>query len=584
MSLRRIFSVRRRGLLKFALIVLAFLFIYFFLKKDSLRTGGADVDGELVNQRRDRPYYERYKKKIGSSVQRGPGEDGRPVLLTGKERALADSLFKDEAFNRIASDKISLDRTIPDTRDPLCGGVTYPEDLPSLSVIIIFINEAWSPLLRTVHSVVNRTPARYLHEVLLVDDTSDKEHLKQKLDDYVKETWPEGFVKIVRLQKRHGLIRARLAGARAASGDVMVFLDSHCEANVQWAEPLLARIKEKRSAVLCPDIDPIDANTLSYAGSGSNSVGNFWWALHFGWEAIPQHERDRRKSPIEPIRSPTMAGGLFAVDRKYFFEIGAYDEGMDIWGGENLEMSFRIWMCGGSLEFIPCSRVGHIFRSSHPYTFPGRKDYHGINSKRLAEVWLDEYKRLFYTFRPDLVNKDVGDLTERIELRKRLNCKSFKWYLDNIIPQKYIIDEHSSAWGMVRNPSSNLCLDLLQRDEKLMIKVGVYACQNGASSSQIFMYNSQFSELRRERACLDTSGSRENQDVDLVECHRQGGHQKWVFNKESGGTLVHSSGKCLDAFGLNSNENVIVRTCDGSPTQQWEFQSYNENPLIRNVL
>ena len=37
-----------------------------------------------------------------------------------------------------------------------------------------------------------------------------------------------------------------------------------------------------------------------------------------------------------------MAGGLLAADRKYFFEIGAYDPGMDIWGGENLEISFRV--------------------------------------------------------------------------------------------------------------------------------------------------------------------------------------------------------------------------------------------------
>ena len=54
------------------------------------------------------------------------------------------------------------------------------------------------------------------------------------MDEIIARTWPDGIVKKVRTPERSGLIRARLAGARAATGDVLVFLDAHCEASEGW--------------------------------------------------------------------------------------------------------------------------------------------------------------------------------------------------------------------------------------------------------------------------------------------------------------------------------------------------------------
>lgn len=54
------------------------------------------------------------------------------------------------------------------------------------------------------------------------------------LEETIKKMWPDNIVKLVRSTERLGLIRARLAGADAASGDVLVFLDAHCEVNIVW--------------------------------------------------------------------------------------------------------------------------------------------------------------------------------------------------------------------------------------------------------------------------------------------------------------------------------------------------------------
>jgi glycosyltransferase involved in cell wall biosynthesis len=85
-----------------------------------------------------------------------------------------------------------------------------------------------------------------------VDDASDKRDLKGKLERYLATKFPVGKIRLVKLLKRAGLIRARMIGAHLSLGKVLVFLDAHCETIDTWLEPLLQRIKEDRKAVVCP--------------------------------------------------------------------------------------------------------------------------------------------------------------------------------------------------------------------------------------------------------------------------------------------------------------------------------------------
>uniref|UniRef100_A0A9L0RQV7 Polypeptide N-acetylgalactosaminyltransferase n=1 Tax=Equus caballus TaxID=9796 RepID=A0A9L0RQV7_HORSE len=461
---------------------------------------------------------------------KAPGASGKAFKTTNLSIEEQKEKERGEAkhcFNAFASDRISLHRDLgPDTRPPECIEQKFKRcpPLPTTSVIIVFHNEAWSTLLRTVHSVLYSSPAILLKEIILVDDAS---------------------------------------------------VDGECFYG--WLEPLLARIAENYTAVVSPDIASIDMNTFEFnkpSPYGSNhNRGNFDWSLSFGWESLPDHERQRRKDETYPIKTPTFAGGLFSISKEYFEYIGTYDEEMEIWGGENIEMSFRVWQCGGQLEIMPCSVVGHVFRSKSPHSFPKGTQVIARNQVRLAEVWMDEYKEIFYRRNTDAAKivkqKSFGDLSKRFAIKHRLQCKNFTWYLNNIYPEVYVPDLNPVISGYIKSFGQSLCLDVGENNQggKPLI---LYTC-HGLGGNQYFEYSAQH-EIRhniQKELCLHAAQGL----VQLKACTYKGhktvatGEQIWEIQKDQ---LLYNPflQMCLTANG----EHPSLVSCNPSdPLQKWIF-------------
>ncbi|XP_044541324.1 polypeptide N-acetylgalactosaminyltransferase 9 [Gracilinanus agilis] len=136
------------------------------------------------------------------------------------------------------------------------------------------------------------------------------------------------------------------------------------------------------------------------------------------------------------------------------------------------------------MEVLPCSRVAHIERTKKPYN--NDIDYYAKrNALRAAEVWMDDFKsHVYMAWNIPMTNPgvDFGDVSERLALRQRLQCRSFKWYLENVYPEMRIYN-NTITYGEVRNSkASGYCLDQGAEDDDRAI---LYPCHGMSSQMEL---------------------------------------------------------------------------------------------------
>ncbi|GAB0088572.1 Polypeptide N-acetylgalactosaminyltransferase [Sergentomyia squamirostris] len=559
------------------------------------------------------------KEKKFRKISRKLIEEMRPInpevkdefgmVKSAKDQFTRDEGYRKHAFNILVSNSIGVSRNIPDTRHKLCRLQKYSPDLPSISIIMCFYNEHLTTLLRSINSVLAKTPKKLLHEVILVDDNSSGEDLKH-LDEELRKIDGEGKVRLLRnSEKREGLIRSRVIGSRHATGDVLIFLDSHIEVNRDWAEPLLTVIKANSTILAMPVIDIINSDTFNYSSSPLVR-GGFNWGLHFKWDNLPQGTLKQDSDFLGPFDSPTMAGGLFAVDRKYFRTMGEYDMGMDIWGGENLEISFRIWQCGGAIQLIPCSRVGHVFRKRRPYGSPEGADTMIRNSLRLAHVWMDDYLKYFIEQQPTAKTVDYGDVSNRKALRERLQCHSFQWYLDNIYPEIEIPGEEKrqskvktlplpnfEPWHSrkrnyltsftIRLTNTSLCVTTSGEKVKGFWKRGsnlqLMPCLR--MQNQVWYETDRHELVLGQLLCMEASSSASGQFAStpvLNKCHEMGGDQEWKHKRTKSTPIYNlAAGLCLSARSARKGAPVVMAFCSSSNEVNLNSWDLVSSPLTK---
>ena len=256
---------------------------------------------------------------------------------------------------------------------------------------------------------------------------------------------------------------------------------------------------------------------------------------------------------------------------------------MLIWGGENYELSFKLWQCGGRSVWVPCSRIGHVYRghscsSCHSGDMGKKWGNYPLalrNYKRLIEVWFDDkYKEFFFTREPLARFIDHGDISDQLALKKKLKCKSFSWFMKEVaydVLDRFPELPPNKYWGEIRSLGNGQCIDTYSRSPPGRIE---FSGCHGLGGNQLFRLNVQ-GQLATGEWCiyvpLPLDGSARKAHLALTRCPAGTVDGPWVYNEQTKQLKNIKEEKCV-ALDRPTNK-LVMDVCDkDNRNNQWTIK------------
>lgn len=286
----------------------------------------------------------------------------------------------------------------------------------SISVVIVAFNEG-ALLRRTVEALEATAPAHT--ELVVIDDGST-----DGCTDFLRIDRPRVMM---RRTDRQGVARARNLGARTARGEYLVFTDAHVTPeHADWWSPLHDALVRAEVGAVAPAISV----------EGQREVKGYGFVLDdvtLGGAWLP-------RMGTAPYVVPALPGAFLAMRRDVFERVGGFDDGLLLFGFDDVELGLRLWLLGYQLLVVPQVTIAHHFRQTSPYQRDGAAFVH--NRLRMARIHLGDarLRRVLDDARPRpgfaagmaLANPD--EIAARRAALTAARVRSDDWFFDTFAP------------------------------------------------------------------------------------------------------------------------------------------------------